>query len=118
MGWCGGWCEFTQLDQALPASKNIFEELHEACVSRRSQSTPFLAIRKREKTMPKRKNDAPVIGKKTKKRAISDDEAKNNFRKGLFDSKVLEGYTDYYAKSQPYVDELTASVSFPCLINL
>ncbi|KAF2132564.1 hypothetical protein P153DRAFT_308967 [Dothidotthia symphoricarpi CBS 119687] len=51
--------------------------------------------------MPKRKSDAPATGK-AKKRAIPDDEAQNNFRKGLFDSKVLEGYTNYYAESQPY----------------
>lgn len=52
--------------------------------------------------MPKRKNEASANGKATKKRAISDDEAHQNFRKGLFDSKVLDGYTNYYAESQPY----------------
>lgn len=50
----------------------------------------------------KRKNDAPPNGK-SKKRAISDDEAHGNFRKGLFDSNVLADYTSYYAASQPYV---------------
>ena len=50
----------------------------------------------------KRKNDAPVSGK-SKKRAISDDEAHQKFREGLFDSKVLADYTSYYAASQPYV---------------
>jgi hypothetical protein len=29
-------------------------------------------------------------------------EEEKNFRSGLFDSKVLEGYTNYYADSQPY----------------
>jgi hypothetical protein len=52
--------------------------------------------------MTKRKNEAPANGKAKKKRAIPDDEAQNNFRSGLFDSKVLEGYTNYYADSQPY----------------
>jgi hypothetical protein len=52
--------------------------------------------------MPKRKNRAPSNGQAKKKRAISDDEAHKNFRNGLFDSKVLEGYTNYYAESQPY----------------
>jgi hypothetical protein len=52
--------------------------------------------------MAKRKNQAPSNGQVKKKRAISDDEAHKNFRSGLFDSKVLAGYTDYYAKSQPY----------------
>jgi hypothetical protein len=52
--------------------------------------------------MPKRKNEAPANGKvKKKKRAISDDEAYKNFRSGLFESKVLEEYTKYYADSQP-----------------
>jgi hypothetical protein len=52
--------------------------------------------------MAKRKNQAPPNGQVKKKRAISDDEAHKNFRSGLFDSKVLAGYTDYYAASQPY----------------
>ncbi|KAF1359438.1 Fe II 2-oxoglutarate-dependent dioxygenase-like protein [Lizonia empirigonia] len=51
--------------------------------------------------MVKRKNQAPVNGK-SKKRAISDDEAHKNFDAGLFESKRLAGYTDYYAKSEPY----------------
>ncbi|KAF1969873.1 hypothetical protein BU23DRAFT_557287 [Bimuria novae-zelandiae CBS 107.79] len=49
----------------------------------------------------KRKHDAPLNGK-SKKRAISDEAAHGNFRKGLFDSKLLASYTNYYAKSQPY----------------
>ena len=50
----------------------------------------------------KRKNDALANGK-SKKRAISDDEAQRNFRKGLFDPKVLKGYSQQYAKLEPYV---------------
>ena len=53
-------------------------------------------------TMPKRKNQSPANGK-SKKRAISDEEAHKNFDKGLFDGKRLAGYTNYYAESQPYV---------------
>lgn len=49
----------------------------------------------------KRKNEAPVQGK-SKKRAISDDEAQKNFREGLFESAVLQDYTKAYAASQPY----------------
>jgi hypothetical protein len=53
--------------------------------------------------MAKRKNrSSSSNGQAKKKRAISDDEAHKNFRNGLFDSKVLEGYTNYYAESQPY----------------
>lgn len=53
--------------------------------------------------MPKRKHEQPRNGQaKKKKRAISDEDAHKNFRKGLFDTKVLEGYTNYYAQSQPY----------------
>lgn len=52
--------------------------------------------------MVKRKNQAPVNGK-SKKRAISDDEAHKNFDAGLFEGKRLAGYTDYYARSEPYV---------------
>jgi hypothetical protein len=49
----------------------------------------------------KRKNESSVQPK-SKKRAISDDEAQKNFRKGLFDDAVLQNYTKYYAASQPY----------------
>ncbi|KAF7446189.1 fe ii 2-oxoglutarate-dependent dioxygenase [Pyrenophora tritici-repentis] len=52
--------------------------------------------------MAKRKNETPANGKAKKKRAISDDEAQKNFRDGLFNSQVLEGYTNYYVDSQPY----------------
>jgi hypothetical protein len=64
----------------------------------------------------KRKNQSSANGqaqKKVKKRAISDDEAHKNFRGGLFDSKVLEGYTDYYAKSQPYVLDICLLYNYP-----
>jgi hypothetical protein len=50
----------------------------------------------------KRKSEAHANGK-SKKRAISDDEAHDNFRKGLFDTAALKDYTDSYAASQPYV---------------
>lgn len=50
----------------------------------------------------KRKSEAPAQHR-SKKRAISDDEAQKNFRKGLFDDAVLQDYTKYYAASQPYV---------------
>jgi hypothetical protein len=56
--------------------------------------------------MAKRKNEAvaPANGeRKSKKRAISDEEAHSHFRKGLFDVKVLDEYTKYYAESEPYV---------------
>lgn len=59
----------------------------------------------------KRKNEAPANGK-AKKRAISDDEAHKNFRKGLFDAAVLEGYTKYYATSQPYARSQTIERPF------
>ena len=63
--------------------------------------------------MAKRKNQASANGQAKKKRAISDDEAHKNFRSGLFDSKVLEGYTNYYAESQPY-----ATIYTTCLTRL
>ena len=53
--------------------------------------------------MAKRKNGNAINGQAKKKRAISDNDAHKNFRNGLFDSKVQEGYTKYYAESQPYV---------------
>lgn len=59
--------------------------------------------------MPKRKNEAPANGKANKKRAISDDEAHKNFRNGLFGTKVLDGYTNYYAESQPYAPNPTST---------
>ncbi|KAB2572569.1 Prolyl 3,4-dihydroxylase TPA1 [Lasiodiplodia theobromae] len=53
--------------------------------------------------MPKRKAEGPAVANgKSKKRALSDEEARSNFRKGLFDTKVLEDYQKQYAESQPY----------------
>ncbi|KAF2707722.1 hypothetical protein K504DRAFT_383158 [Pleomassaria siparia CBS 279.74] len=49
----------------------------------------------------KRKSETRLNGK-SKKRAISDDEAHDNFRNGLFDTEVLQDYTNAYASSQPY----------------
>lgn len=52
--------------------------------------------------MVKRKaQDNPAANGKSKKRALSDDEARSNFRKGLFDTKVLGDYQNQYAESQP-----------------
>jgi hypothetical protein len=65
-------------------------------------SHPLLLIPLQRIPMAKRKNQSPANGQAKKKRAISDDEAHKNFRDGLFDSKVLEGYTSYYAESRPY----------------
>ncbi|RYP23775.1 hypothetical protein DL767_008730 [Monosporascus sp. MG133] len=55
----------------------------------------------------KRKAEAQAAGqrqpkKKTKKSAITDEEAKKRFRKGLFDKEVLNKYTKGYANSSPY----------------
>lgn len=53
--------------------------------------------------MPKRKAEGPAVANgKSKKRALSDEEARSNFRKGLFDTKVLGDYQKQYAESQPY----------------
>lgn len=51
-------------------------------------------------TKRKAEDSAPVIGK-SKKRALPDDEARTNFRAGLFDTKVLSQYKQEYAESQP-----------------
>lgn len=51
--------------------------------------------------MAKRKNESSRNGQVKKKRAISDEDAHNNFRAGLFDGEVLKGYTECYATSQP-----------------
>jgi hypothetical protein len=62
--------------------------------------------------MGKRKNQASANGQVKKKRAISEIEAHKNFRNGLFEGKVREGYTDYYAKSQPYGNPFTINPPF------
>ncbi|SPQ19311.1 65f06291-96a9-4665-96ba-06868a7cd3ed [Thermothielavioides terrestris] len=54
----------------------------------------------------KRKADGPAGGtkpaKKRSKNALSDEEARARFRKGLFDKAVLDKYTAQYASSTPY----------------
>jgi hypothetical protein len=81
--------------QKFPATK-IYSELCATASRLHHTGNCFTAI------MPKRKNQSPANGK-SKKRAISDDEAHKNFDEGLFESKRLAGYTKYYAESQPYV---------------
>lgn len=52
--------------------------------------------------MVKRKNEAPQAQHgKSKKRAISDDEARENFREGLFEGEVLRRYREDYGGSEP-----------------
>jgi len=63
----------------------------------------------------KRKNDAAANGS-SKKRAISDEEAHKNFRKGLFSSDVLQSYTKEYAASEPYV--YSSSLQFFQVANM
>lgn len=45
-------------------------------------------------------NGAPA----SKKRALSDVEAKQNFRDGLFDNTILKTYQTEYSISEPYVE--------------
>jgi hypothetical protein len=64
-------------------------------------SAALLEKRRREK-------EAKAMRRKKKhqrRRATTaeDREAHKNFRAGLFDGKVREEYTEYYAKSSPYV---------------
>ncbi|KAF7899031.1 uncharacterized protein EAF01_008244 [Botrytis porri] len=57
----------------------------------------------------KRKADTQANGqngksilKKRAKKALSDEDARKSFRKGLFDKEVLKKYTKDYANSEPY----------------
>ncbi|KAL2756198.1 hypothetical protein ACRALDRAFT_1081843 [Sodiomyces alcalophilus JCM 7366] len=47
-------------------------------------------------------SSASASSKKRSKTALTDDQVKPRFRKGLFDSQVLESYTSEYAQSAPY----------------
>ncbi|KAH7064522.1 Oxoglutarate and iron-dependent oxygenase degradation C-term-domain-containing protein [Macrophomina phaseolina] len=68
--------------------------------------------------MPKRKaDDTGAINGKSKKRALSDEEARSNFRKGLFDTKVLEDYQKQYAESQPYKHAVIQNLVDPQLLR-
>lgn len=49
---------------------------------------------------------------KSKKRALSSEEATARFRNGLFDPAEQQKYTDAYAKSTPYVLEIDVSDIF------
>jgi len=53
-------------------------------------------------TMAKRKNDSPANGT-AKRRLLSEQEARDSFRDGLFKDEILKDYTQQYAKSEPYV---------------
>lgn len=54
----------------------------------------------KRKAEPHAGDQKPI--KKKSKTSLSDEEAKKRFRKGLFDRKVLNTYTEEYAKSTPY----------------
>jgi len=56
-------------------------------------------------TMAKRKNESPANGTagRTKRRLLSEQEARDSFRDGLFKDQILEDYTQQYAKSEPCV---------------
>ncbi|KAI1172826.1 Oxoglutarate and iron-dependent oxygenase degradation C-term-domain-containing protein [Nemania sp. FL0916] len=45
---------------------------------------------------------APTPPKKKTKKSLSKEDAQKRFRKGLFDKKTLDGYTQDYASSSPY----------------
>ncbi|KAF2085598.1 hypothetical protein K490DRAFT_74993 [Saccharata proteae CBS 121410] len=64
----------------------------------------------------KRKNETPANGV-SKKRALSDKEAKTKFRDGLFDTKVLEEYRKKYAKSKPYLHGVITDLINPSLLR-
>lgn len=50
----------------------------------------------------KRKSDEKhVANGKVKKRALSEDDVKYNFRTDLFDTKILEKYKSDYVVSEP-----------------
>jgi hypothetical protein len=49
----------------------------------------------------KRKNEDKASNGSSKKRALSENEVQQSFRRGLFDDSVLSGYTKEYAHSQP-----------------
>ncbi|KAF2146478.1 uncharacterized protein K452DRAFT_219110 [Aplosporella prunicola CBS 121167] len=66
--------------------------------------------------MVKRKADA-VLNGKSKKRALPDEEARSNFRKGLFDDKVLDQYRNAYAESQPYKHTVIQNLVDPKLLR-
>ncbi|KAK8254945.1 Oxoglutarate and iron-dependent oxygenase degradation C-term-domain-containing protein [Phyllosticta capitalensis] len=67
-------------------------------------------------TKRKAEDSAPVIGK-SKKRALPDDEARTNFRAGLFDTKVLSQYKQEYAESQPYKHAVIRDLIDPSLLR-
>jgi hypothetical protein len=49
----------------------------------------------------KRKNEDKASNGSSKKRALSENEVQQSFRRGLFDDSVLSDYTKEYAHSQP-----------------
>ncbi|KAK7554587.1 Oxoglutarate and iron-dependent oxygenase degradation C-term-domain-containing protein [Phyllosticta citricarpa] len=67
-------------------------------------------------TKRKAEDNASVLGR-SKKCALPDEEARSNFREGLFDTKVLNGYKEYYAQSEPYKHAVIRNLIDPSLLR-
>ena len=71
------------------------------------------------RTIMKRKNDEThAANGKAKKRAPSEDDAKQSFRTDLFATKILEKYKSDYAVSEPYVLRLCHIPFYSLTLNL
>ncbi|KAK1758243.1 Oxoglutarate and iron-dependent oxygenase degradation C-term-domain-containing protein [Echria macrotheca] len=92
------------IDQAADAGANVI--VAGSAVFGAKDPAEVISLLREAPPDMKRKADAPADRKtpvkKRSKNALTDDEAKARFRKGLFDNKVLSKYTAEYASSTPY----------------
>jgi len=78
--------------------------IDEKCHPQTAKAQSFIgaSVYPHTNTMAKRKNDSPANGT-AKRRLLSEQEARDSFRDGLFKDTILQDYTQQYAKSEPYV---------------
>jgi len=68
----------------------------------------------------KRKNEAQINGSasgRAKRRQLSEEEARESFRAGLFEDKILNDYTSQYASSAPYKHAVIRDLIAPTLLR-
>ncbi|TGO12816.1 hypothetical protein BTUL_0082g00620 [Botrytis tulipae] len=73
-------------------------------------------MKRKADTQSNGQNGKSILKKRAKK-ALSDEDARKSFRKGLFDKEVLKKYTKEYANSEPYKHQVISPLIDDALLR-
>ncbi|KAK6609434.1 hypothetical protein H4I96_03365 [Botrytis cinerea] len=73
-------------------------------------------MKRKADTQSNGQNGKSILKKRAKK-ALSDEDARKSFRKGLFDKEVLKKYTKEYASSEPYKHQVISPLIDDALLR-